>query len=200
MKGEELTVNAEWFYTDFQNQVVIDMDRNAHSIYFYNLDGKSTSSVFQIDATYPLFRGFTLLGAYRWMDVECTYGGKTLRKPLTSCYKALVTASYETPLKKWQFDVTVQFNGGGRMPTPDAERPLWGSTFPSYTQLSAQVTRRFRRWSIYVGGENLTNYKQKNPIVSAGDPYSPDFDATMVWGPTMGYKLYAGIRYNIPKM
>ncbi|MDO3391994.1 TonB-dependent receptor [Bacteroides sp. ET489] len=200
IKSEELTVNAEWFYTDFQNQVVIDMDKDTHGIYFYNLNGKSTSSVFQIDVTYPLFRGFTLLGAYRWMDVKCTYGDRTLRKPLTSRYKALVTASYETSLKKWQFDVTVQFNGGGRMPAPDAEHPLWNYTFPSYTLLSAQVTRRFRRWNIYVGGENLTNYKQKNPIVSAGDPYSPDFDATMVWGPTMGYKLYAGIRYNIPKM
>ena len=97
------------------------MDKDTHGIYFYNLNGKSTSSVFQIDVTYPLFRGFTLLGAYRWMDVKCTYGDRTLRKPLTSRYKALVTASYETSLKKWQFDVTVQFNGGGRMPTPDAE-------------------------------------------------------------------------------
>ena len=57
-----------------------------------------------------------------------------------------------------------------------------------------------RRWSIYAGGENLTNFRQKNPVVSAADPYSRDFDATMVWGPTMGYKLYAGIRFNIPKM
>lgn len=200
IRNEELSINAEWFYTDFQNQAVIDMDKDAHAIYFYNLDGKSTSNVFQIDASYPLFHGFTLLAAYRWMDVQCTYDGKTMRKPLTSRYKALATASYETPLKKWQFDLTVQFNGGGRMPTPDAEHPLWNNTFPSYTQLSAQVTRRFRRWSIYVGGENLTNYKQKNPIISAENPYSQDFDATMVWGPTMGYKLYAGIRYNIPKI
>ena len=200
VKNEELTVNAEWFYTDFQNQVVADMDRNPHAVYFYNLNGRSTSSVFQIDASYPLFQGFTLLGAYRWMDVKGTYDGKTMRKPLTSRYKALLTASYETPLKKWQFDMTVQFNGGGRMPTPDATNPLWGGTFPSFTQLSAQVTRRFRRWSIYAGGENLTNFKQDNPVISADNPYSRNFDATMVWGPTMGYKLYAGIRYNIPKL
>ena len=200
IRGEELAVNAEWFYTDFQNQVVVDMDRDAHAIYFHNLEGQSTSSVFQVDATYPLFRGFTLLGAFRWMDVKSTYAGKLMRKPLTSRYKALATASYETPLKKWQFDLTVQVNGGGRMPTPDAERPLWSETFPAYAQLSAQVTRRFRRWSIYAGGENLTNYRQPNPIVSAADPYGPDFDATLVWGPTMGFKLYAGVRYNIPKI
>ena len=78
--------------------------------------------------------------------------------------------------------MTVQFNGGGRMPTPDATNPLWGGTFPSFTQLSAQVTRRFRRWSIYAGGENLTNFKQDNPVISADNPYSRNFDATMVWG------------------
>lgn len=197
--GRDVTVNAEWYYTDFINQVVADMDRDAHSVYFYNLDGRSTSNVFQIDVGYELFRGFTLLGAYRWMDVKCTYDGRTMRKPLTSRYKGLLTASYETRLKKWQFDLTVQFNGGGRMPSPDAGNPLWSASFPAYTQLGAQITRRFRRWSIYAGGENLTNYKQDNPVISAGNPYGPDFDATMVWGPTMGYKLYAGIRFNIPK-
>lgn len=200
IKDKELAINTEWFYTDFLNQVVVDMNRDAHAIYFYNLDGRSTSSVFQIDANCQLFRGFTLLGAYRWMDVKCTYSGKTMRKPLTSRYKALLTASYETPLKRWQFDLTVQFNGGGRMPTPDSENPLWDNTFPSFTQLSAQITRRFRKWSIYVGGENLTNFRQDNPVISSENPYSKDFDATMVWGPIMGYKLYAGLRYNISKL
>ncbi len=199
IKERELLINAEWFYTDFQNQVVIDMEQDAHSIYFYNLDGSSTSHVFQIDATYELFRGFSVLGAYRRMDVRCTYGGKVLQKPFTDKYKALLTASYQTRLKKWQFDLTAQFNGGGRMPTPDAEQPLWDDSYPSYTQLSAQITRRFRRWEVYAGGENLTNFRQENPVVAADDPYGSLFDATMVWGPTTGYKIYAGIRYHIPK-
>lgn len=199
ISGRDVSINAEWYYTDFNNQVVVDMDHDAHSVYFYNLDGKSTSSVLQFDASYQIFRGFTLLGAYRLMDVNSTYSGKKLRKPLTSRYKALVTASYETALKKWQFDVTVQFNGGGRMPTADAANPQWDATFPAYTQLSAQITRRFRQWSIYAGGENLTNFKQNSPVVSAMNPRGSDFDATMVWGPTMGRKLYVGVRFNIPK-
>lgn len=197
--GRNLELNAEWFYTDFRSQVVIDLDSDAHQVNVYNLDGTSTSSVLQVDASYEFFRGFTLMCAYRWMDVNCTYGGKKLRKPLTSRYKALATASYETSLSKWQFDLTAQFNGGGRMPTPDAENPLWSATFNSFVQLSAQITRRFRHWSIYVGGENLIDYKQKNPIIAGNDPYGSDFDATMVWGPTMGRKLYVGIRYYIPK-
>lgn len=195
----DLSINAEWYYTNFNNQVVIDLDKDAHSIYFYNLDGKSTSSVLQFDASYQIFRGFTLLGAYRLMDVRSTYSGRELRKPLTSRYKALITATYETSLKKWQFDFTAQFNGGGRMPTPDAVNPLWNETFPAYTQLSAQITRRFRQWSIYLGSENITNFKQDSPVISAMAPRGTDFDATMVWGPTMGRKFYVGVRFNIPK-
>lgn len=200
VQEEMLTINTEWYYTNFKNQVVIDLDQDVHGVYFYNLKGNSTSGVFQIDASYPLFRGLTLLGAYRWMNVRCTYKRGSMRKPLTSRYKALITASYETSLKKWQFDATVQFNGGGRMPAPDTNRPLWETSFPSFAQLSAQITRRFRRWHVYIGGENLTNYKQQSPVISADNPYAPDFDATMVWGPVMGYKLYAGIRYQIPKL
>ena len=199
INNEELTFSAEWFYTDFNNQVVVDMDSNPHEVSFYNLDGRSSSSVFQFEVSYPLFRGFTILGAYRWMDVKSTYKGKTMRKPLSSRYKGLITASYETPLRKWQFDFTTQFNGGGRMPLADAEKPLWDHSFESFTQLNAQITKRFRHWSIYVGGENLTNFRQDNPIISANDPTSRDFDATLVWGPTMGRKFYIGIRYNIPK-
>jgi len=196
---EELSITGEWFYTNFSKQVVMDMDSNPHAVSFYNLDGNSYANSFQVEASYPLFKGFTLLGAYRWINARTNYGGKTMRKPLTSRYKALVTASYETRLRKWQFDVTAQFNGGGRMPTPDQNNPLWGNTFKSHTVLNAQITKFFRNWSVYIGGENLTDFKQKNPIIAANDAYGDNFDATIVWGPTMGRKFYIGARFNIMK-
>jgi hypothetical protein len=116
-----------------------------------------------------------------------------------SDYKGLATASYQTPLKKWQFDLTAQFNGGGRMPTPDAKNPLWSDKFGAFTIMNAQVTRYFRQWSIYVGGENLLNFKQANPIIDAENPRGSDFDGTMIWGPVHGRTLYAGIRFNISR-
>ncbi len=199
INGEELTFSAEWFYTDFSNQVVTDMESNPHAVNFYNLDGKSTAHVVQLEATYPVFRGFNLLASYRWMKTKMDYNGTELQKPLVSDYKALVTASYETPLRKWQFDFTTQFNGGGRMPTPDAVTPLWDKKFESFVIMNAQITKFFRTWSVYAGGENLTNFTQKNPIISPQNPYGSDFDATMVWGPTQGRKFYVGFRYNIGK-
>lgn len=199
LAGETLELNAEWFRTDFSNQAVIDLDQDAHAVHIYNLDGKSTASVAQVDASYPLARGLTLLAAYRWMDVRCTYGGRTLRKPLTSRYKALFTANYQTPMRRWQLDLTLQLNGPGRLPTPDPDNPLWDTGFHAYERVNAQVTRRFRRMDIYIGGENLTDFRQDNPIIAADDPTGPDFDATLVWGPTMGRRLYIGIRYTIPQ-
>lgn len=96
-------------------------------------------------------------------------------------------------------DITTQFNGGGRMPVPDAQNPLWKNSFSSYTILNAQVTKNFRDWSIYAGAENITDYTQDNPIIDAGNPYGVDFDATMVWGPTQGRKFYIGLRYTLGK-
>ena len=200
--GKTLNVNAEYYYTDFLKQVVVDMDSNPHEVAFYNLDGRSYSHVFQVEASYPFFKGFNLTAAYRLTDAKTTYDGKLMEKPLTGKYKGLLTASYQTPLGLWQFDATLQLNGGGRMPDPYelADGSLsWERRYGSFQQLSAQVTRYFRRWSIYVGGENLTNFKQKNPIIDASNPWGENFDATMVWGPMHGAKAYIGLRFNLAR-
>lgn len=199
LNGEELTLSGEWFYTDFSRQVIMDVDSDPHAVSFYNLNGKSDAHVIQVEASYPVFRGFNLLASYRWMDSRINYKGKEMRKPLTSRYKALATASYETPLRKWQFDFTTQFNGSGRMPTPDANNPLWDKNYKSFVIMNAQITKFFRNWSVYLGGENLGDFTQKNPVISADNPYGSDFDGTMVWGPTQGRKFYVGFRYNIGK-
>lgn len=202
--GKELSLNGEWYYTDFVKQVVVDMDSDPHAVRFYNLDGRSYSNSLQVEATYPFFRGFTLTAAYRYTDAKTDYRNEEgatyrLKKPLVSDYKALLTASYQTPLKKWQFDLTGQFNGRGRMPTPDASNPLWEPDFKAYTVVNAQITKYFRQWSIYVGAENLFDYKQPNPIIDAANPRGDNFDGSMVWGPVHGRKIYAGIRFNISR-
>lgn len=154
-------------------------------------------------AVYPIFlnaafKDFTFTAAYRLTDVKVDYGQGLTRKPLTSRHKGLFTASYAPMMGLWQFDVTCSINGGGRMPSPyitsDGSQS-WKSTYHPYAQLNAQITRNFRHWSIYVGGENLTAYRQKNPIVGAMNPWGDNFDATMVYAPLHGAIIYAGFRY-----
>lgn len=190
--GHILDFNLEYYFTNFNEQVVVDYDADNAHIYVHNLNGhRSYSHTLQAEATYTLFRGMTLTAAYRYNFVRQYTGGRVQEKPFTNRYKGLLTASYKTPLELWQFDVTAQLNGGGRRLTNGEDV---SSRFPAYAQLNVQITRWFRHFSIYVGGENLTNYKQKTPILNAQNPWSEKFDATQVWGPVHGAMAYAGIR------
>ena len=200
---KKLELNAEYYYTNFQHQTVTDLDSAPHIVHFTNLDGKSYSHTWQVEATYPFFEGFILTATYRRTNVKCTYNGMLREKPLADKYKGLLTASYAPGLGKWQFDVTLQLNGGGRMPDPyvDSEGKLsWDKRYKGYEQLSAQVTRFFRHWSIYVGGENIMGFKQKNPIIGANDPWGQNFDSTMIWGPLHGAVYYFAVRLNWNKL
>ena len=200
--GEKtLELNAEYYYTHFLKQMVVN------AFHFSQLGGRSFSHTVQVDATYPFFEGFSATAAFRYNDARTTYEGFGLRqRPLTSRYKGLLTLSYKTPMDIWQFDVTGQLNGPGHFyyeaSSGSISLPLRegrGGSYPSHFLLQAQVTRDFRHFSIYLGGENLTNYKIKNPIIGADNPWSTTFDATQVWGPIDGAMAYVGVRYKLEK-
>lgn len=213
--NKELQLSAEYYYTHFLNSLIVDMDHDPHAVYIYNQSdvpgAKSFAHSAQIEASIEVLRGWTWTAAFRWTDVEQTTfnaakNAYELRpKALTNRFKGVITTSYQTPLKKWQFDVTAQFNGISRMPDPFiAMGDLnggYGTPKPTtwYPQLMAQITKYFRTCSIYVGAENMTNFRQDTPIIDSFNPYGPDFDASMVWGPTMGWKAYIGFRYDLEK-
>ena len=170
-------------------------------IRIYNLDGSSYSNSVQIEANCELFRDFDLTLAFRYNDVKMTIDDTLREKPFVNRYKGLVTMSYAPG--SWQFDFTTQFNGDSRIPllAGNATAVDNGQNIersPFYVIINAQVTKKLgKRWELYVGGENLTNYTQQHPIIAADDPASGDFDASMVWGPLSGIRGYAGVRFNI---
>lgn len=197
-----LSITAEFYRTDFEKQLVVDRETSNTSVFLKPLEGASFANSFQVDIRYPVIRNLDVTVAWRQNEVKQTIGGKLLEKPYTSRYKGLFTLNYTTNLKKWMFDYTLQFNGGGRLPTIEngGSSSVYAGLpdeFPSYTIMNAQITRYFRHWSVYAGGENLTNFKQDHPVLGADDPFGPGFDATHIWGPVMGIKLYAGIRYTL---
>ncbi len=197
--GNSVTVNAEYYYTDFLHQAVVDYDSDPLAISVYDLSGRSFSHTLQIDANYPVADELDATVAFRYNKVQCTYGNKLLDKPLQSRYKGLITLGWKPMMGLWQVDVTLQLNGPGRMPEPytQADGNLsWEREFPAYLQLNMQVTREFRHLSFYVGGENLTNYRQSHPVIGADNPWAATFEPTMIWGPVMGIMAYAGIRMN----
>ena len=197
----ELILQADFYRTDFINQIVLDRDADAHEVRIYNLNGKSYSNSAQIEANCEIFKDFDLTLAFRYNDVKMTINDSLREKPFVNRYKGLVTFSYAP--KTWQFDFTTQFNGDSRVPdlsgnaTAMANHQNIGRS-PFYVIMNAQITKKIgEHWELYVGGENLTNYKQDYPIISAENPTSEDFDASMVWGPLSGIRGYLGVRFQI---
>jgi outer membrane receptor for ferrienterochelin and colicin len=199
--GRELTLNLDFYRTEFRNQVIVDRDIDVYSVYIYNLDGKSYSNSFQVEVIYELFPRFDFIAAFRYNDVRVTTNGEFQEKPLLNKYKGLLNLSYSTAKKekKWQFDFTAQFNGDARIPQTDGYPVQYqrGTSAPAYTIIHAQVSKYFKRLELYLGGENLTDFTQSNPIIAADDPFGDYFDSSMIWGPIIGRKFYIGMKFTI---
>lgn len=196
-----LNISADYYRTDFQNQIVADNETQAGKVNFYNLTGDSYSNCYQVEVKYELIPRLDVTGAYRYNDVKITMGDRLMRMPLQSRYKGLLNLSYYTNMKKWQFDFTTQFNGGGRMPSNEIvpEEFRTATNFDSFRIMNAQVTKFFRQWSIYAGCENLGNFTQEHSIISADNPWSENFDSSKIWGPIHGRKFYLGVRFAIDR-
>lgn len=193
----ELSVTLDYYHTNFMQQVIRDVDSNPHEVHFSNLDGTSYSNAIQAELFYEILDGFTINAAYRVNDVKQTINGQLREATLQSRYKGLLSLSYATRLNKWQFDLTGQFNGGGRMPDPASGNPLWENEFSPFTVVNTQITKNFKKWSFYAGAENLFNFTMDNPIIASNDPWGNNFDGSMIWGPVHGRKIYVGMRYTL---
>ncbi|MBQ8386902.1 MAG: TonB-dependent receptor [Paludibacteraceae bacterium] len=224
MGNKELQLSGEYYYTRFLDGVIADMDRDLHGVTLYNMhdvaDAQYFSHNWQVEANMEILRGWTMTAAFRYTDVKQTSFNTAANewqlrdKPLQNKFKGIITTSYQTPLKTWQFDLTAQFNGEGRMPDgfviPEGSKQYRmhnGYIYHKwYPQLLGQVTKFFRTWSIYLGAENITNFTQDNPIVGSkiGDTHfvdtqSANYDASMIWAPIHGWKLYLGFRWALER-
>ena len=200
--GKKASLTAEYYYTTFSHWLALDLDTDPHASIIYTSSRRSFSHAAQVELTVEPMYDLSVTAAWRWTNVRADYGQGLVRKPLTPRYKGLLTVGYSPMMGQWNFDVTCTLTGGGRMPTPYtmASGALsWSRSFPAFATLNAQVTRNFRHWSVYIGGENLTNYRQPSPVIGASNPWGPDFDATMIYGPLQGAMVYIGFRYNFTK-
>ena len=203
MPGGKASLAVDYFYTYFTQQMIVDLDQDVHAVHYYALNGeyngynnRSRSHSAQIELTLKPLQRFEILLAYRYNDVRYMRQGVMRQKDMMSPHKALVNLNYSTPYDKWKFNINCQVFGPMPLPNthdnpiqyqrPDVSKP--------YCILNAQITKKFRRWEIYVGGENLLNVKQKDPIVQAENPFGEYFDATMVYMPITGIMGYVGVR------
>ena len=210
-------LSFDYFRTQFVQQMVVDYEMIMNQIHFYPLDGsRSFTDNYQLDFSVDPVERFNITATFRYTNAMIELAGRGLvEKPMTSRFKGVLNLQYATNLNKWIFDFTASVNGSCRVydfmerlnedgtftaqPVEGVARMYRNGRTPVYPMLYAQVTRRFKGWDVYVGAENLTNFRQKNPVIGASDPGQPMFDASCIWGPLMGIKAHVGFRFTLWK-
>ena len=210
-------LSVDYFRTQFAQQMVVDYERYANQISFYALNGdRSFTDNIQLDFSVDPVERFNITATFRYTNAKIELAGKGLvEKPMTSRFKGVLNLQYATNLNKWIFDFTASLNGSCRVydfmkdlnedgsmtskPQEGVARMYEDGRTPMYPLLYAQVTRRFKGWDVYIGAENLTNFRQKDAIIGAANPRQPSFDASCIWGPLMGIKAHVGFRFTLWK-
>lgn len=202
--GQSGDVSVDFYRTNFQNQVVVDLMESPQSVVFHSLDGVSYANSFQLEFNYELARHLELRSAYKYYDAQTDYLSGTFQRPLQAKHRFFGNLGYETPIldkgQQWKFDFTYNWIGEQQLPNtasnPEAFRLPENS--PAYSLMNAQITRTFSSvFEVYVGGENIGNYKQSPAIVDAKNPFGSYFDATIMYAPVFGQMYYAGLRFKI---
>lgn len=192
------TVNLDYYRTDFTSKVVPDYDSNPLAITFSSLP-KAGSDVFQVETGITFFKKFEFKLAYKYIDLFYFTGDTKYENPYNAKHRILSGLSYSTPEKSWIFNVSMQWFGKQNLPSTAGnpvqyQRP---SESDPYTILNAQISKNFKNFEIYAGAENLLNFTQENPIISAENPSSVYFDTSNIWGPTRGREFYLGARFML---
>ena len=196
-------VTLDFYRTDFSNQVVVDLE-NPQEVSFYNLQGESKADSFQIEVNYQMANRLSVRTAYKYYDVFTDYASGRLQKPIQAKNRFFANISYETSKaidnEQWKFDVTYNFIGKQRLPATFSNPTAYQLPMHSnpYSLMNTQITKVFsNKFEIYAGAENLTNYKQRNPILGNDDPFGPYFDTTNVYAPILGSMWYMGFRFKL---
>ena len=197
-------VGFDFYRTDFQNQVIVDLYQSPLQVLFYNLIGKSFANSLQVEFNYELAKHFNLRAAYKYYDIQTDYLSGNQERPLQAKHRFFGNLGYETHItdtgKQWKFDYTLNWLGKQKLPNtasnPTIDRlPEYS---PSFSVMNMQVTRTFSStFEVYVGGENIGNYKQEKAILGSNNPFGTTFDTSIIYAPVFGQMYYAGLRFKI---
>ncbi len=196
-------ITLDFYRTSFENQVVVDWE-NPYEIGFYNLEGQSFANSFQFELNYNIANQFDLRTAYKYYDIQTDYTIGRRTKPLVPKHRVFVNLGYEllgqNAQAPWKFDATYNWLSEQRYPDTSLSPEAYqlDEFSPTVGTLNLQVTKVFSaKFEVYLGGENVTNVRQANPIVSPEDPFGPNFDTNFVYGPIFGSMYYTGLRFKL---
>ena len=197
--GMQSDVAVDFYRTDFQNQVVVDVVQSAQEVNFYNLKGNSFANSLQVEFNTEIIKHLNFRSAYKYYDIQTDFQSGTMQRPLQAKHRFFTNLEFETHIKdkgqQWKFDFTLNWTGKQQLPNTAAQLPDFS---PAFVVMNSQITRTFSStFEMYTGVENLGNYKQKTAIVGADNPFGTNFDSSVVYAPVFGQMIYAGLRFKV---
>jgi outer membrane receptor for ferrienterochelin and colicin len=191
-------ISADYYQTRFINQIFPDYNTDPTKAFLTNFTGTSVSNGFQVDLDLTFHERLSFKASYNFLEVfRETESGKILL-PFVPRDKVLSSVSYQPLNKKWQVDLNAHWYGVQQLPETSnlpghLRRPQQSK---SHIVMNAQLSRNWKNFEVYIGLENMFDFRQKQPIISWQDPFSPYFDTSSIWGPTRGREGYIGVRYR----
>lgn len=202
--AKKADVTLDFYRTDFQNQVVVDVMQSPQYVLFYDLKGKSFANSLQVDFNYEILKHFNLRSAYKYYDISTDYLSGNFQRPLQAKHRIFANLEYETHQKEngsqWKFDFTTNWLGKQQLPNTktNAAADSFPEFSPSFAVMNAQVTKVFSKtFEIYIGGENIGNYRQSKAVLGSENPFGTNFDTSIVYATIFGQMYYAGLRFKI---
>ncbi len=197
LKNRDGYFSVDLYRTDFTSKTLVDLDQSTQEIIVQNVSENAFANSIQVELAAEVANGLDLKIAYKFDDARAVYANELSQNPMTTRHKGLFTASYMTPNEQWQFDWITKVHGKHRLVYNELAVDR-GEFSPAYVSMNVQVNKYFENGiEIYIGGENISNYTQADPIIGGEDPYQNGFDASQVWGPIVGGILYGGLRYKL---
>ena len=184
-----ITFVSDAYLTKFKNQLIVDRDEQSDAIIFKNISGVSQSVSVQQELGLAFGKQLEMRLAHRYLHILSLFNAERNIQVLIPQNRIFFNGSVKSKNKRWVADMTVTAYGKSRL-------PVASSYSNPFVRLNAQISHTYKTWNFYLGGENLTNYMQPNPILDSKNPFSSTFDATEIWGPTMGMVVYFGIHYS----
>jgi outer membrane receptor for ferrienterochelin and colicin len=202
--GKPADVTFDFYRTDFQNQAVVDVMQSAQQVLFYNLTGKSFANSLQLDFNFEIAHHLNLRTSYKYYDISTDYLSGSFQRPLQAKHRFFGNIEFATHIKEkgkqWKFDYTLNWLGPQQLPntaTNSASEQL-PNLSPSFTVMNAQITRTFSSvFEVYIGGENIGNYRQEKAVLGASNPFGSTFDTSIIYAPVFGQMYYAGLRFKV---
>ena len=195
--GGQGNIIFDYYNTTFDNRVIIDFETPGEFNFYNSKLGKSKSNSFQAEFLFSK-NNWNITAAYKKYDVKSYYNSGLKEKPIQPRNILFFNYGIESNKindKNWKFDITYNRLGKQRLVrNPRDNFELVDQHF----SINSQITRVFSsKFEVYLGGENINNFKQEDPIIMANNPFDPMFDASIVHGPIFGSTYYMGLRFKI---